>query len=328
MKLYFLRPEDSGLVATDCTLINRVKARFLERSGFSEAANLESADAIIFREKSYFKEWRFIDHLLADPIARKYAPKLYTINSDPSSAGLLRGVYTAVPKHRYNPRIHQIVHYERFLNDVVLKHRHEPRPEPRYLATWRGNKMSHRKLREGLERTCSASPSFLFETTDSWQNHSHKEQQRYVDVVRTGRFSLCPAGWAAVSFRIYESMVLGVCPVIIADDFVPPEGPDWNSFALRIPENALDRLELTLSKFADSYAEMGRRARDAWERFFSPEKIIDHYCDSLLACMRANPEPGPMTKEIERWRSLHTYWSNGWTIPQRVKIKLRNLVNS
>jgi hypothetical protein len=328
VNIFFLHPSDSGLVAPDCSLIDRVKRCFLGRDGFEEAGSLEEADAIIFCEKSFFKEWRFIDQLLADPISRMYAHKLYTINSDPSSTGLLRGVYTAVPRQRYDRSIHRIVHYERFINDAILENRHTPRPEPTYLATWRGNKMSHRKLRDGLERVCGNSPAFLIETTDSWRNHDAGEQQHYVDVVRSGRFSLCPAGWAAVSMRIYESMALGICPVILADDFVAPDGPNWNACSLRVREKDLPNLESILEKFADSYLELGRTARETWERFFSPEKIADHYCDSLLACIRANPNPVPMSQEIARWRSLRTYWSNEWTIPQRIRIKVRNLIHA
>ena len=113
-----------------------------------------------------------------------------------------------------------------FSQSSRLERRVEPRPEAKYLGTWRGNTKSNRKLRnqflQGLPRNF---PVFLVETTASWLNHDISEKHHYVDVLLSGRFSLCPAGWAAVSFRIYESMALGICPVIIADELVPPNGP-------------------------------------------------------------------------------------------------------
>ena len=159
------------------------------------------------------------------------------------------------------------------------------------------------------------------ETTDAWFNHEADEKEHYVDVLLSGKFSLCPAGWAPVTFRIYESMALGICPVILADDYVPPLGPDWPSFSIQIPEKYFSRIESILAQQEGHAAEMGRRAREAWDRYFSPNAIFGFYAKALLECVHSGGERS-REGEFRRWRSWKMYWSNRWTLPQRLGIKL------
>ena len=325
MKLYFLTPEESSLAAKDCSMLNGIKSDLLARRGHREAADPNAADAIILHEEFSFKEWRYVPRLLKDPVVGRYPNKVYTINTDDAANGLLRGVYTSLPRSRFNAQYHGIVPYASFPNQAVLERRMEPRPEPKYLGTWRGNTKSNRKLRTLFLKVCKDSPKFLVETTSSWLNHDVSEKHHYVDVLLSGRFSLCPGGWAAVSFRIYESMALGVCPVIIADEFIAPNGPNWSDFSIRIPEADVPNIATILEGFSDSYLEMGTLARKAWEQYFSPERVMKYYADALLSCIRTGLNTGSAAKEIARWRSFMTYWSNHWTIPQRVMIKIGSL---
>lgn len=325
MKLYFLTPAESSLAAQDCTMLNGIKTDLLGRHGHREAANPESADAIVIHEEFSFKEWRYVSTLLKDPLVGRYPNKVYTINNDDAANGLLRGVYTSLPKSRFNAQIHGIVPYASFPNQAILERRLAPRPEPKYLGTWRGNTKSNRRLRNHFFEVCKSSPEFLVEATTSWLNHDVSEKHHYVDVLLSGRFSLCPAGWAAVSFRIYESMALGVCPVIIADEFVPPNGPIWSDFSIRIPEADVPNIAQILGGFSDTYLEMGKKAQQAWEQYFSPERVIRYYSDALLTCIRTGLNTGSAGKEIARWKSFATYWSNSWTLSQRFMIKWSGL---
>ena len=138
------------------------------------------------------------------------------------------------------------------------------------------------------------------------------------------KFSLCPAGWAPSSFRIYESMALGRCPVIIADDFTPPEGPNWNDFALFFPQKKLRDLHPFLKEHESIANEMGNKAREAWENHFSAEILPDYYADSLMKLIRASAG-GTHEAEIKRWNSLRFKWSNKWTFPQRITNKIQHL---
>lgn len=323
IKLWFVSPDECPLASRDFSVLQAIKSELLSRPRVVLANSPAEADAIVIHEEFSFKEWRYISKLLADPVIGFYPHKTYTVNTDDIASGLLRGVYTSLPWNRFQPEFHRAVPYWWYPNEFVLEPPCAYAAEPKYLATWRGNIGSNPKLRKALCMECNRSSSMLAETTQSDFNlHGDLEKKHYVDVVRNGRFSLCPAGWAPTSWRIYESMAMGVAPVIIADFFVPPAGPDWDSFSLRIPEKELREMETVLHRHSPDFKKLGNLARAAWEEFFAPHKIIDYYCNSLLVCIRGQPESNSREGEVRRWKSLRMRWSNKWTIVQRLQARL------
>jgi hypothetical protein len=72
------------------------------------------------------------------------------------------------------------------------------------------------------------------------------------------------------------------------------------------------------------YEELGQRALRAWNEFFSDGPVQDYMVQRLLALIHDAPVT---TKglEIKRWRSLELYWSNSWTLPQRIMNKASKL---
>lgn len=315
--LAFLTTDDTPLANKERATIDGVRAAMLARGDCRLASSPAVADAIILEEKFCYKNWRYIRELLADPIVGRYAHKVYTINRDDAATGLLKGIYTSMLRRRRRVGLHRAVHYAYWPNKGVLTGGAEPRPEPRYLATWSGNTKSNRALRGAMVDLLEENPAFCVEPTDSWLNHRPDEQARYVEMMRGGKFALCPAGWAAASFRIYESMALGICPVIIADQFYPPAGPDWRAVSIHIWERDLPELESILTEHAPTFEERGRKAREAWLRYFCPEVSMNYYAEQLMACIRPHLGAGDPRREVARWRSLRTHWENQWTLPQR-----------
>jgi len=206
-----------------------------------------------------------------------------------------------------------------FPNELVFARNSFPQT-PVNLAGWRGNIKSN-SLRPKMVNLLEAEPEFCIEKTDSWLNHDEDEKRTYVNVILSSKFSLCPAGWVPVSFRIYESMALGRCPVIIADNFIPPKGPDWNDFTLFYPEKELTGLPSFLREKEYLAKDMGKCALEAWHKYFCADVINQYYANTLLALLQQSPLT---TKEAElkRWKSLSMYWKNKWTIPQRVLNKI------
>jgi hypothetical protein len=328
IKIYFPTHSECSLCESDNPLFTNVKAALLNRADCKQATNPDEADAIMILEENSFKEWRYITRLIKDPLIGRYPHKTYTINTDDCASGLLRGVYTSLPKNRYDLRIHQAVPYAFYPNEIVLKRNgNNCEKKPDYLGSWRGNTKSH-KIRKRLVDSLSLSPVFLVETSDSWLNHSENEKEHYVDLILSSKFSLCPAGWAATTFRIYESMALGVSPVIIADDFVAPDGPDWDTLSIKLPERDVLHLEAVLRKSEPKYADMGRLAYIAWERYFSPDVVFDYYAKAIIQCIKNSDKESCIKQEIKRWKSFKMYWSNRWTLFQRLQIKLNKLMCS
>ena len=105
-------------------------------------------------------------------------------------------------------------------------------------------------------------------------------------------FVLCPRGKAPSSFRIFEAMKAGRVPVIIADEWVPPTGPSWPEFSLRIPEAHLQNVPQILERLADRGPEMGLRASEAWERWFSREQAFQTVVTLCLQILDARQNQG------------------------------------
>jgi hypothetical protein len=292
----------------------------LARDGIREVTTPARADVLLMEETGSYKDFRYIEKLLNDPLISRFTEKIFTINTDDCATGLLRGLYTSLPGSRFNRSIHRAVPYLHYPNELVFTDRPD-KIDPYYLATWRGNTKSN-SLRAKIISHFDSHNKFRFETTNSWLNHQTEEKQSYVDLMLDAKFSLCPAGWAPVSYRIYESMALGRCPVIIADQFVPPAGPHWNGFALMLPEKKLTTLYSLLETHEDQSRQLGQNALNAWNQYFCQSKIADYFVTSLLDLVRVAPLT---TKDIEqrRWKSLKFFWSNNWTLPQRVINKAR-----
>ena len=325
MKLRFLNPDSTPLASADTSLIESLRAELLRRPGVVEEDDPALADALVIQEPWAFREWRYIDKLIADPVVGRFSHKVYSVNGDDAAAGLLRGIYTCLPQSRFDPALHAATPFLAQPNEQVLAHAGGARGPAAFLGTWRGNPKSNRRVRGRLLDLHAGSARFKIESTESWLNHGADEKLRYVELLRAGQFSLCPGGWAAASLRIFESMALGVAPVILADEFVEPAGPDWQAFSLRVRERDLGSLETILQAHAGRHEEMGARAYEAWKQHFHPDLLIAYYADALLGCIRANAGSGSPDEDIERWRSRRMYKANGWTAPQRLSNKLKRL---
>jgi hypothetical protein len=321
LKLLFLEKSACELADDESFILSRTKTALLATGKVEEVFSPDAADAIIIQEKNSFKNFHYVNDLLNDPFISRYANKIFTINDDDCATGLLRGLYTSLPKHRFDKKLHVAVPYMQFPNNLVFTLSSDS--TPRLTATWRGNTKSNH-LRKKLINVLGKQPDILLETTDSWLNHSDNEKEDYVNIILNGRLSLCPAGWAPVSFRIYESMALGRCPVILADAFVPPLGPNWNSFALFFPENKIKTLYGFLQQKRNYYQELGLNAKRSWDHHFSAGKIASYYASSLLTII-ASASLTSNKDEFKRWNSNRLYWTNNWTLPQRILNKARQI---
>jgi len=285
---------------------------FADRLQVEEVGTFQEADICIIREFSSYKGHRYAKRLMEDRVLGPFLHKLLTINTEDGPTGLLKGLYTSLPKSRYDARVHRAVPYA--VNPETPSQAIPTRP---YLASWRGNVRSN-PIRRRLVALYGKSPGFQIEATESWFNHDQRERMHYAELMKSSSFSLCPAGWAQATNRIYESMAQSVAPVIIADEYVPPSGPDWEKVALFIPESRIKALPTILAIKLDGAEIMGREAGAAWSAFFSPKAIHRYYASSLVDLVLSPDCITTSEAERNRINSLAIRWKNGWTFPQRV----------
>lgn len=321
MKLFFVTGEMTEIADRKSPILFGIKDFLLKHDDVEEVRHPAGADVVLIQEDKdlCIKDFRYIDRLLHDPFISAHLTKIFTINTDDFSTGLLRGLYTSMPKSRCQPEYHRVVPYIEYTNPHVFADRNTI--EPGYLAAWYGNTKSN-KLRKVLVEALQDEEGFFVKTSESWYNHKADEQKAYVELIESAKFSLCPAGWCPPTPRIYESMALGRCPVIIADGFARPHGPRWDEFALFLPEKDVAKLPAFLRAHEANYKELGKKAKENWDQFFAGDLLKQYFADSMLSLIRSTPA---YTKEMEikRWRSFSTFWNNRWTIPQRIVNRCR-----
>jgi hypothetical protein len=106
-------------------------------------------------------------------------------------------------------------------------------------------------------------------------------QQRYIESLRSSKFILCPRGSGLGSVRLFEAMEMGVSPIIVSDRWLPPEGPDWQSFAIFVKESDLKKLPKIIEQYASEYEIRGQLARQAWEEHFSDAVLFNRYISAI-----------------------------------------------
>ncbi len=123
-------------------------------------------------------------------------------------------------------------------------------------------------------------------------------QQVYADTIARSHFALCPRGMGFGSVRLFEVMEMGVAPVLLADRYALPPGPDWGSFLLQLPERDFARLPDLLGARRSESEQRGRRARLAWENFFAPDLVFDRLIDQLRSIRQQRILPETLYRRL------------------------------
>lgn len=180
----------------------------------------------------------------------------------------------------YNPRLHSSCVYPRTHNEAVENE--YVQSEPTYLATFRGTPRSSR-LRRQLEKAVSGDPRIKLTIVDQ-KFHTHTNDQKcdYVKDILAARSVLCPRGWSPATYRMFEAMALGRCPVIISDDWIPIEGVDWDTCSIRVAEGDLSNLSKHLSERAHDLPKLSRNAYDVYWRLFASTRRFEFFLEQIL----------------------------------------------
>ena len=104
----------------------------------------------------------------------------------------------------------------------------------------------------------------------------------YAETLHRAKFVVCPRGEGLSSVRLFETMRVGRCPVIVSDGWTPPPLVDWESCAIRVAQRDVRHLPAMLREREHEAAALGREARAVWERRYSPAAMLDTLVQSCL----------------------------------------------
>lgn len=252
---------------------------------------------------------------------------------------LAPGVYTS-PRRGLSTRVGRVRSYA-FLSSYGLHANHAVneagrgpapgrQPDTRLLFSFEGSATS-RLRRRLFSLPFDPAHAVVRDTSPSYSHFDHSApgretgQARYVETMLDSQFALCPRGVGTGTLRLFESMSLGVAPVLISDRYVLPRGPRWDTFLVHPRERQVPRLPAALAAIATSSATRGELARRAWEAWFAPEVAFDNLVDAASAALGAGPALRTLYRRLEplmvaSWRLR----SRGVRVAGRIASRMRS----
>jgi hypothetical protein len=257
----------------------------------------EEADIILFAEVDV---GCFCENVLRHPYAKRFRDKCFLFTSDWRVIPFLPGVYTALEKGWYLPRRVRPGFYLSCLVNPLVKF--EPGADRDLLYSFMGDVQTApvRKVLAQLEHPRGLFVDTSRENQDVMSKGSAEQRSvfwnRYVETARRSKFILCPRGIAASSIRLFETICMGRVPVILADEWVRPEGPQWEAFSIQIPERDARSVPRLLEEKEAAAFEMGLLARAEWEKYFSSDVVFHRVVELCLEIQKARRLPEALAR--------------------------------
>jgi hypothetical protein len=282
MKVDLLDPKTIKPTATDLD-----RGSYLELLRFAQIStghhscveNIEDADFVIacISSGGYGP---FLKDLKRHNIYKKHKNRIFVYSMDDNQYPAIPGIYPALEISFYNQGWAMGGHY---FSSFISKHEFKVLPFSHcdILFSFIGSSKNHQIRSEILQ--LNSHRAILQDSScaslKNWWDNTDEEKARILENFRDktsrSKFCLCPRGISASSIRLFEAMQAGAVPVIIADDLVLPDGPDWKSFSVMLKESDVSAIPAILESIEANSESMGRLARAAWENYFSPESSFE-----------------------------------------------------
>lgn len=310
MKIYLATsvapPEESpvprelrGLVARDKFGVHKL------------ADSPDAADLILFVDNHMNPDWR-VRSLLAHPLLKRFPEKCMVYDERDHPWNALPGVYVSMPAEFFDTGSQRAWAYQRLPGnatdpsasapDLLYSFMGTPGPRTSGGHATRREIVSLRDDRALIEDTSG----FVF-YDDRGDPAAHAaRQRRFAETIGRSKFVLCPRGAGTSSFRMYEVMRAGRVPVIIADQWVAPTGPDWNKFSLRVPQDSVNQIRELLRQREPEWEGMAASAAAAYHQWFAPDVNFHNIIEQCRSIMEAGLH-ADVGLRLKRYRELRRH---------------------
>lgn len=262
-------------VAFDVSCGPTLRTLFLERESIFVEAEPHAAQFVIFGSDE-------IGYLRNNSFYHAYRSKAFCVTESDTPTFRIPGLYAANMKSFLTRSRTRTINYlisESDRGNPEIKALVGQSLEKRFLYSFMGGPNSWARKR--LFKAIPSSADTLIESTDSYNHWADEcdaaerkvfQRRRYAEVLAASKFVLCPRGCGLSSYRLFETMSLGIAPVIISDKWKPVELVDW-SFAIIIRENQIPSIDRIVRSHEHEWRARGCAAREAYVRFFSRDAI-------------------------------------------------------
>ena len=261
-----------------------------EGNAFSLTQNPEEANYILFIGGINGEHNEFI---IRNRIFKNYRKKCYVISDSGFGLKSVKGIYTSLSKYEYNQSIHETGWYFPMDDLLDFAKNNNIKKKSSITCSFRGDTKTH-PIRNSISRLIKKNildnDTFTFTNTngsqiDAWIKYDESKikllKYSYIQEILDSDFILCPRGYNTSTMRLFEVMSLKRVPIIISDQWVRPEGPDWNKFSIIIKENEINQLGEIIDKYKAKSKIMGIIARQEWGKFFSKEVYVKRIINKI-----------------------------------------------
>jgi Exostosin family len=239
----------------------------------------------------------------ANKFIQQYPEKTMAYSEIDALIPYIPGVYGSASKPRGLDlrRMQSNIYFSRYGSSLNPEMRHRPNETKELLFCFRGRKDC--RVRANIidfpykRADVQVMEAIAFMHWSDGIVGRRQSQKDYADALARSHFALCPRGMGFGSIRLFEVMEMGVAPVLLADRYALPPGPDWESFLLVVAEKDFARLPELLDAHVPESRDRGERARKAWEEFFAPEVIFDRMIDQMSEIRRQRI----LSERVVRW---------------------------
>ena len=289
----------------------------------------DSADLVLFVDNHMNPDWR-VRAMLEHPLLQRFPDKCMVYDERPDALGHLPGVYVSMPKQYFDANAQRAWSY------YALKGGQPSPAKPTALYSFRGQpgqrispayrvRVRILKLRDDRAVIEAVKGFSFFTQLGDAAGHAAKKE-RYAQTLALSKFVLSPRGYATSSIRCYEVMAAGRVPVILADQWVPPEGPDWEKFALFVPERQVADIPEILREAEPMWGQMSSAALAAFNQYFAPDVNWHNLMEQFRILKESNPKVDPAlvlrrTRNVARVQMVSKIWGEAAGMAKRVGIK-------
>jgi hypothetical protein len=276
-------------------------------------------------------DWR-VRAMLEHSLLKQFPDKCMVHEERPSALGLLPGVYVSMPKKFFNPQSQRAWCYFKLPDGIAAN----PARKPKFLYSFRGQPGQRispayrlrKRLLELKDDRAIIEPVKAFSVLSDYGDPvgQIKKKQRYTETLEQAKYILCPRGYATSSFRCYEAMRAGRVPVILADQWVPPEGPDWDKLAIIILENQVNDIPEILRQAESHWENMAAESLAAFNKYFAPNVNWHNLMEQFRILKETNPKVAPIlvarrTRAVAREQLISHIWGKTAEAARRIGIK-------
>lgn len=157
-----------------------------------------------------------------------------------------------------------------------------PKYEKNVLCSFVGS-LTH-DIRKKIMYQYSTDSDFVFIGKNWTPSVTNNDFNTFIDLTNRSKFSLCPRGYGAQSFRLYEVLQLDSIPVIVYDkEWFPFEKEiDWKRFSVLVHVSELDKLKEKITNITDSeYSKMLDYGKKIYAEYFTMEGMSKNILKTL-----------------------------------------------